>query len=167
VTSLRTAKRVRSVEDVAGEFVGDQLATAYWTTNATCRPSAGRAQPAAADEFSPRLREGGCCARRIPEPGVRRRQHPQSHIRPIGELTRRLRALPGSRTVIAYAVPVPVLHGRDDAVRALSRRGYRASRLDNRYPERPRRNARGELRAPRRGDPKPLSRNADQGRMVP
>jgi rhodanese-related sulfurtransferase len=53
---------------------------------------------------------------------------------PIGELDRRLKTIPKTRKVVAYC------RGRycvfaDEAVRTLRRKGYRAQRLEDGYPE--------------------------------
>jgi rhodanese-related sulfurtransferase len=53
---------------------------------------------------------------------------------PVGELTRRLREVPKDRTVVAYCRG-PYCVYADDAVRALTRRGYQAARLEDGYPE--------------------------------
>ncbi len=53
---------------------------------------------------------------------------------PVGELSRRLKDVPKSKEIVAYC------RGRycvfaDDAVRLLRRKGYRASRLEDGFPE--------------------------------
>ncbi len=53
---------------------------------------------------------------------------------PIGELKRHLRALPKDADVIAYCRG-PYCVYADDAVRALQKKGYRARRLEDGYPE--------------------------------
>ena len=53
---------------------------------------------------------------------------------PAEELTRRLRELPKDRDLVAYCRG-PYCVFADDAVRALRRRGYRAARLEDGYPE--------------------------------
>jgi rhodanese-related sulfurtransferase len=53
---------------------------------------------------------------------------------PINELSRRLRSLPKDREVVAYCRG-PYCVYADEAVRLLRRRGYRASRLEDGFPE--------------------------------
>ena len=53
---------------------------------------------------------------------------------PIGELKRWLRDLPEGTDVVAYCRG-PFCVYADDAVRALVRRGFRASRLEDGFPE--------------------------------
>ena len=53
---------------------------------------------------------------------------------PIGELRRKLRALPRDVEVVAYCRG-PYCVYADDAVRELHRRGYRAQRLEDGFPE--------------------------------
>jgi len=53
---------------------------------------------------------------------------------PIDELKRRLRELPDDTDVVAYCRG-PFCVYADDAVRALSRRGFRAARLEDGFPE--------------------------------
>jgi len=53
---------------------------------------------------------------------------------PIDELRRRLRELPEGTDVVAYCRG-PFCVYADDAVRALSRRGFRAARLEDGFPE--------------------------------
>jgi rhodanese-related sulfurtransferase/DNA-binding MarR family transcriptional regulator len=53
---------------------------------------------------------------------------------PIGELRRHLKALPGDAEVVAYCRG-PYCVYADEAVRELNRKGFRASRLIDGYPE--------------------------------
>lgn len=53
---------------------------------------------------------------------------------PLKEITRRLRTIPQDRQVVAYCRG-PFCVYADEAVRTLRRRGYRASRLDDGFPE--------------------------------
>ena len=53
---------------------------------------------------------------------------------PIKELSRRLRDLPRDADVVAYCRG-PYCVFADDAVRTMTRRGYRASRLEDGFPE--------------------------------
>ena len=53
---------------------------------------------------------------------------------PVGELSRRLKEVPVSRQIVAYCRG-PYCVFADDAVRTLRRRGYRALRLEDGFPE--------------------------------
>lgn len=53
---------------------------------------------------------------------------------PVKEITRRLRTIPADRHVVAYCRG-PFCVYADEAVRTLRRRGYRAARLDDGFPE--------------------------------
>lgn len=66
-------------------------------------------------------------------------EYAAGHIRgarsvPLADLTRRLRELPKDNEVVAYCRG-PYCVYADDAVRVLQRRGYRARRLEDGYPE--------------------------------
>ena len=87
------------------------------------------------DELAKRLR-----ARDVVVIDVRpEAEYAAGHIRgalsvPIGELTKRLRELPKTGRVVAYCRG-PYCVYADDAVRTLRKRGYRAARLEDGYPE--------------------------------
>lgn len=53
---------------------------------------------------------------------------------PVGELRRRMRELPEDTDVVAYCRG-PFCVYADDAVRTLTRRGFRAARLEDGFPE--------------------------------
>ena len=59
---------------------------------------------------------------------------PGARSMPIGELRQQLRALPKDADVVAYCRG-PYCVYADDAVRLLRRRGYRARRLEDGFPE--------------------------------
>ena len=66
-------------------------------------------------------------------------EYAAGHIRgamsvPIGELSKRLREVPKNGQVVAYCRG-PYCVYADDAVRTLRKRGYRAARLQDGYPE--------------------------------
>jgi rhodanese-related sulfurtransferase len=66
-------------------------------------------------------------------------EYAAGHIRgawsvPIGELNKRLRDVPKDSQVVAYCRG-PYCVYADDAVRTLKKRGYRAARLEDGYPE--------------------------------
>ena len=66
-------------------------------------------------------------------------EYTAGHIRsalsvPIGELSKRLREVPKNGRVVAYCRG-PYCVDADDAVRTLRKRGYRAARLEDGFPE--------------------------------
>ena len=120
----------RSLRDVAAEHVGDvdRLARAYLG-------DLNGLEPVPRDELARRLKRGDVVVLDVrPAP-----EYAAGHIAgarsiPVGELNRRLREVPKTRQVVAYC------RGRycvfaDDAVRALRRKGFRASRLEDGFPE--------------------------------
>jgi rhodanese-related sulfurtransferase len=118
------------VRDVAAEHVHelDQLATAYLGDRS-------RLETVSRDELSRRLRKGEVVVLDVrPE-----QEFAAGHVAgavsvPVSELTRRLRDVRKDRTIVAYCRG-PYCVYADDAVRALSRRGYRAARLEDGFPE--------------------------------
>jgi rhodanese-related sulfurtransferase len=125
VGELWAALRDVAVEHVAGV---DRLAEAYLGDRDGLE-AIDRAELAA------RLRRGDLILLDVrPEPEFR-----AGHIRgarsvPIGELRRVLRSLPKDTEVVAYCRG-PYCVYADDAVRELRRRGYRAFRLEDGFPE--------------------------------
>jgi rhodanese-related sulfurtransferase/DNA-binding transcriptional ArsR family regulator len=119
-----------AVRDVAAEHVEelDQLATAYLGDRS-------RLQIVTRDELFQRLRSGDVVVLDVrPE-----HEFAAGHVAgavsvPVKELTRRLQEVPQDRTIVAYCRG-PYCVYADDAVRALTRRGYRAARLEDGYPE--------------------------------
>jgi rhodanese-related sulfurtransferase/DNA-binding MarR family transcriptional regulator len=119
-----------AVRDVAAAHVAelDRLARAYLGDRQQLE-TVGRT------ELSKRLREGDVVVLDVrPTP-----EYAAGHIAgavsiPISELTRRLRDLPKSKRVVAYCRG-PYCVYADDAVRTLLKRGYRAARLEDGYPE--------------------------------
>jgi rhodanese-related sulfurtransferase len=86
-------------------------------------------------ELTRRLRDGDVVVLDVrPEPEYRAGHIAGALSLPVEELTRRLRDLPKDRQVVAYCRG-PYCVFADDAVRALRRRGYRAARLEDGYPE--------------------------------
>jgi rhodanese-related sulfurtransferase len=87
------------------------------------------------DELVKRLRAGDVVVLDVrPEP-----EYAAGHIRgaesvPLSELDRRLKDLPKSRRVVAYCRGPYCIYA-DDAVRTLRKRGYKAARLEDGYPE--------------------------------
>jgi rhodanese-related sulfurtransferase/predicted transcriptional regulator len=130
LTSPRVGDLWAAVRDVAAEHVHelDGLATAYLGDRS-------RLETVTRDELSRRLHDGDVVVLDVrPEP-----EFDSGHIAgavsvPVGELTRRLREVPTDRTVVAYCRG-PYCVYADDAVRILRRRGYRAARLEDGFPE--------------------------------
>jgi rhodanese-related sulfurtransferase len=106
----------------------DRLANAYLGDRSTLE-TVSRA------ELARRLRRGNVVVLDVrPEPEFR-----QGHIAgavslPISVLPRRLRQLPKTAEVVAYCRG-PYCVYADDAVHMLRRRGYRAARLEDGFPE--------------------------------
>ncbi|MDQ3484672.1 MAG: metalloregulator ArsR/SmtB family transcription factor [Actinomycetota bacterium] len=87
------------------------------------------------DELAARLRSGDVVVLDVRPPSEFRAGHiAGARSVPIGELRRNLRALPKDAEVVAYCRG-PYCVYADDAVRELIRRGYRAQRLEDGYPE--------------------------------
>jgi len=130
LTSSRVGELWAAMRDVAAEHVAelDRLAHAYLGDR-------GQLETVGQDELAQRLRDGDVVVLDVrPSPEFR-----AGHIRgaqsiPIDELTKRLRELPKDRRVVAYCRG-PYCVYADDAVRALSRRGFDAARLEGGYPE--------------------------------
>jgi rhodanese-related sulfurtransferase/DNA-binding transcriptional ArsR family regulator len=119
-----------AVRDVAAEHVAelDQLAADYLGDRS-------RLDVVTRDELARRLLDGDVVVLDVrPEA-----EYTAGHIAgalsvPIDQLARRLRSLPKNHDVVAYCRG-PYCVYADDAVRALARRGYRAARLEDGYPE--------------------------------
>ena len=87
------------------------------------------------DELAARLRRGDLVVLDVrPESEFRAGHIAGARSVPISELRRNLRALPKDVEVVAYCRG-PYCVYADDAVRELNRRGYRAQRLEDGYPE--------------------------------
>jgi rhodanese-related sulfurtransferase len=120
----------RSLRDVAAEHVGevDRLARAY-LGDLDGLEAVRRA------ELARRLKRGDVVVLDVRPTAEYEAGHiPGSRSIPIAELGRRLKEIPKSRGVVAYC------RGRYcvfayDAVRALRRKGFRAARLEDGFPE--------------------------------
>jgi rhodanese-related sulfurtransferase len=87
------------------------------------------------DELAARLRRGEVTVVDVrPEPEFRAGHIAGARSVPVDELRRKLRALPKDVEVVAYCRG-PYCVYADDAVRELTRRGYRARRLEDGFPE--------------------------------
>jgi rhodanese-related sulfurtransferase len=130
LASPRVGELWAAVRDVAGYQLAelDELATAYLGDRSTLATVTHK-------ELAKRMREGDVIVLDVrPEP-----EYHAGHISgaisvPVKEITRRLRAIPKDRQVVAYCRG-PYCVYADDAVRTLKRRGYEAARLEDGYPE--------------------------------
>lgn len=119
-----------TIRDVAAEHVGelDGLAAAYLGDRS-------QLDSLTRDELVKRMRAGDVVVLDVrPEPEFRAGHITGALSLPIGELRRRLRGVPKDSQVVAYCRG-PYCVFADDAVRSLRRRGYRAARLQDGYPE--------------------------------
>ena len=120
----------RGLREVAAEHVGevDKLARAYLG-------DLGGLEPVPRAELARRLKRGDIVVLDVrPSPEFETGHIAGARSVPLAELGRRLREIPKSRQVVAYC------RGRycvfaDEAVRALRRRGYKAHRLEDGFPE--------------------------------
>jgi rhodanese-related sulfurtransferase len=115
---------------VAGEHLAelDRLAEAYLGDRS-------RLDTVTRAELRKRLRAGDVVVLDVrPEPEFRAGHIAGAVSLPAAELTRRLREVPKDRQVVAYCRG-PYCVYADDAVRTLNRRGYRAARLEDGFPE--------------------------------
>jgi rhodanese-related sulfurtransferase/DNA-binding HxlR family transcriptional regulator len=86
-------------------------------------------------ELSDRLRRGDLVVLDVrPEAEFQAGHITGARSVPVGELQRKLRTLPKDTEVVAYCRG-PYCVYADDTVRALRRRGYRARRLEDGFPE--------------------------------
>ena len=126
----RVAELWAAVRDVAAEHVAelDKLAAAYLGDRSGL-------DTVTRDELARRLRDGDVVVLDVRPEAEYRAGHIAGAVSlPVGELTRRLRDLPEDRSVVAYCRG-PYCVYADDAVRTLTRSGYRAVRLEDGYPE--------------------------------
>jgi rhodanese-related sulfurtransferase len=126
----RVAGLWAAVRDVAAAHVAelDRLAAAYLGDRSTL-------EVVTRDQLARRLRDGDVVVLDVRPDAEYRAGHLTDAVSlPAAELTRRLREVPKNRDVVAYCRG-PYCVYADDAVRALCRRGYRAARLEDGYPE--------------------------------
>jgi rhodanese-related sulfurtransferase len=87
------------------------------------------------DQLRARLRQGDVVVLDVrPEPEFRAGHIPGAQSVPLSELSSRLRDIPKGKQVVAYCRG-PYCVFADEAVRLLRRRGRRASRLEDGFPE--------------------------------
>lgn len=130
LASPRVGDLWTAIRDVAEAHVAelDRLARAYLGDRHQLE-SVGR------DELVERMRAGDVVVLDV-RPAA---EYDAGHIRgalsvPIAELGKRLKELPKNRRVVAYCRG-PYCVYADDAVRTLRKRGYRAARLEEGFPE--------------------------------
>lgn len=119
-----------AVRDVASSQLAelDGLATAYLGERSSL-------DTVTREELARRLSDGDVVVLDVrPEPEYRAGHITGAVSLPFKEISRRLRAIPKDRQVVAYCRG-PFCVYADDAVRTLRRRGYRAARLDDGFPE--------------------------------
>ena len=125
VVELWSAMRKVAAEHVAGI---ERLATAYLGDRSAL-------DVVSRTELAARLRVGDLVVLDVrPEPEFRAGHIAGARSIPMTELRRRLRSLPNDVDVVAYCRG-PYCVYADDAVRQLRRRGYRATRLEDGFPE--------------------------------
>jgi rhodanese-related sulfurtransferase len=126
----RVAELWAAVRDVASTQVAelDGLASAYLGDRSSL-------DTISREELARRVRDGDVVVLDVrPEPEYRAGHIAGAISLPVEEIVRRLRTIPQDRQVVAYCRG-PFCVYADDAVRMLGRRGYRAARLDDGYPE--------------------------------
>jgi rhodanese-related sulfurtransferase/DNA-binding MarR family transcriptional regulator len=119
-----------ALRDVATEHVAgiERLAEAYLGDRAGLEAVSRR-------ELAARLQAGDLMVLDVrPMPEFRAGHIAGARSMPIGEMRRHLRALPKDNEIVAYCRG-PYCVYADDAVRVLRRRGYRARRLEDGFPE--------------------------------
>jgi rhodanese-related sulfurtransferase len=125
VETLWAALRNVAAEHVAGI---EHLATAYLGDRDGLEAISRK-------ELAARLRRGDVTVLDVrPEPEFRAGHIAGARSVPVSELRRKLRALPKDVEIVAYCRG-PYCVYADDAVRELKRRGYRAQRLEDGFPE--------------------------------
>lgn len=130
LASDRVAGLWAAMRDVAAEHVAgiDRLTEAYLGDRDGLEAISQK-------ELAARLRRGDLVVFDVrPEPEFRAGHITGARSVPLSELRRSLRALPKGAEVVAYCRGRYCVYA-DDAVRELARRGYRASRLEDGFPE--------------------------------
>jgi len=130
LASERVARLWAAMREVAGEHVAgiERLAEAYLGNRE-------QLEAISRDELKVRLKRGELVVLDVrPEAEYRAGHIAGARSLPYTELRRRIRSLPKDTDVVAYCRG-PYCVYADDAVRELTRRGYRARRLQDGYPE--------------------------------
>jgi rhodanese-related sulfurtransferase/DNA-binding HxlR family transcriptional regulator len=119
--SLRAvgAEHVSELERLATDYLGDREGL----------------EPVPRAELMRRLKQGGAIVLDVrPSPEFRAGHIAGARSIPVGELARRLKELPKSKEIVAYCRG-PYCVFANDAVRLLRRKGFRATRLEDGFPE--------------------------------
>ena len=130
VASPKVTELWRALRDVASEQVAgiDRLARGYLGETDSL-------EPVSQDELLQRFRRKDVVVLDVrPAPEYAAGHVAGARSVPIAELSRRLKDVPRKSAVIAYCRG-PYCVFADDAVRTLRRRGYRAVRLEDGFPE--------------------------------
>ncbi|MDQ3710228.1 MAG: ArsR family transcriptional regulator [Actinomycetota bacterium] len=130
LASDRVAELWAALQKVAAEHVAgiNRLAEAYVGDRAGLEGVSRR-------ELAERLKAGDLVVLDVRPPAEFQAGHIAGACSvPIGELRQHLRALPHDAEIVAYCRG-PYCVYADDAVRLLQRRGYRARRLEDGFPE--------------------------------
>jgi rhodanese-related sulfurtransferase len=113
------AEHVAELDELAADYLGDRSALSVVTR----------------EQLARRLRDGDVVVLDVRPAAEYRAGHLAGAVSlPAAELTRRLREVGKDRDVVAYCRG-PYCVYADEAVRTLARRGYRAARLEDGYPE--------------------------------
>lgn len=130
VSSESVGELLAAVRDVAAEHMAglDRLATAYLGDREGL-------EAVTRDELARRLPRGDITVIDVrPTPEFNAGHIAGARSVPVTELRPRLRTLPKAHEVVAYCRG-PYCVYADDAVRELTKRGYRARRLEDGFPE--------------------------------
>lgn len=130
LTSERVASLWTAMRDVAADHVAgiERLADAYLGDRSSF-------EAISREELADRLQRGDLVVLDVRPPAEFRSGHiTGARSVPVSELRRSLRSLPKDDEVVAYCRG-PYCVYADDAVRELRRRGYKARRLQDGYPE--------------------------------
>ena len=130
LSSERVAELWSAMRDVAGEHVAglERLAAAYLGEREGI-------EEVDRDELARRLKSGGLVVLDVrPEAEFAAGHIVGSRSVPIGELRKHMRALPKDVEVVAYCRG-PYCAYADEAVRELTKKGFRARRLTDGFPE--------------------------------
>jgi rhodanese-related sulfurtransferase/DNA-binding transcriptional ArsR family regulator len=130
IASPRVADLWAAVRDVAAEHLAelDRLAASYLGDRSELE-TVTRA------ELSQRLRRGDAVVLDVRPAAEFRHGHIAGAVSlPVDRLHRRLRNVPRDKDIVAYCRGAYCVYA-DDAVRTLRRRGYRAARLEDGFPE--------------------------------
>jgi rhodanese-related sulfurtransferase len=130
LASSRVMDLLAAVRDVAAEHLAelDRLAGAYLGDRSTL-------ETVTRNELAKRLRRGDIIVLDVRPEAEFRHGHIAGAVSiPVDKLQRRLRDLPPDQDIVAYCRGAYCVYA-DEAVRKLRRRGFRAARLEDGFPE--------------------------------